>query len=84
MGVGWLCSFGVFLWFVSRVFVRSPQVRHPSTAPPTSGERAHDMETEEDETRTIRIPIYMVETINKLVRVQRQLLNDLGREPTPE
>ena len=34
--------------------------------------------------RTIRIPVHMVETINKLVRVQRQLLQDLGRDPTPE
>ena len=37
-----------------------------------------------DLARTIRIPVHMVETINKLVRVQRQLLQDLGREPTPE
>ena len=37
-----------------------------------------------DQARTIRIPVQMVETINKLVRVQRQLLQDLGREPTPE
>jgi RNA polymerase primary sigma factor len=37
-----------------------------------------------DQARTIRIPVHMVETINKLVRVQRQLLQDLGREPTPE
>jgi RNA polymerase primary sigma factor len=36
-----------------------------------------------DQARTIRIPVHMVETINKLVRVQRQLLQDLGREPTP-
>ena len=35
-------------------------------------------------TRTIRIPVHMVETINKLVRIQRQLLQELGREPTPE
>src|SRR6266498_3369906 len=34
--------------------------------------------------RTIRIPVHMVETINKLIRIQRQLLQDLGREPTPE
>ncbi|MEF2884897.1 MAG: sigma-70 family RNA polymerase sigma factor, partial [Ruminococcus sp.] len=34
--------------------------------------------------RTIRIPVHMVETINKLVRVSRQLLQELGREPTPE
>ena len=38
----------------------------------------------EDQARTIRIPVHMVETINKLVRVQRQLLQDLGRDPTPE
>ena len=37
-----------------------------------------------DQARTIRIPVHMVETINKLVRVQRPLLQDLGREPTPE
>ena len=37
-----------------------------------------------DKARTIRIPVHMVETINKLVRVQRQLLQDLGRDPTPE
>lgn len=37
-----------------------------------------------DQARTIRIPVHMVETINKLVRVQRSLLQDLGREPTPE
>ena len=36
-----------------------------------------------DQARTIRIPVHMVETINKLVRVQRQLLQDLGRDPTP-
>lgn len=37
-----------------------------------------------DQARTIRIPVHMVETINKLVRVSRQLLQDLGREPSPE
>jgi RNA polymerase primary sigma factor len=37
-----------------------------------------------DQARTIRIPVHMVETINKLVRIQRQLLQDLGREPLPE
>ena len=37
-----------------------------------------------DQARTIRIPVHMVETINKLIRVQRQLLQDHGREPTPE
>jgi RNA polymerase primary sigma factor len=37
-----------------------------------------------DQARTIRVPVHMVETINKLVRVQRQLLQDLGRDPTPE
>ena len=37
-----------------------------------------------DQARTIRIPVHMVETINKLVRMQRQLLQDLGREPTAE
>src|SRR3990167_4755430 len=36
-----------------------------------------------DQARTIRIPVHMVETINKLIRVQRQLLQDKGREPTP-
>ena len=36
-----------------------------------------------DQARTIRIPVHMVETINKLVRLQRQLLQELGREPTP-
>jgi RNA polymerase primary sigma factor len=37
-----------------------------------------------DQARTIRIPVHMVEVINKLARVQRQILQDLGREPTPE
>lgn len=37
-----------------------------------------------DQARTIRIPVHMVETINKLIRVQRQLLQDFGRDPTPE
>ena len=37
-----------------------------------------------DQARTIRIPVHMVETINKLIRVQRQLVQDLGREPSPE
>jgi len=37
-----------------------------------------------DQARTIRIPVHMVEMINKLIRVQRQLLQDIGREPTPE
>ena len=37
-----------------------------------------------DQARTIRIPVHMVETINKLIRVSRQLLQDLGRDPTPE
>ena len=37
-----------------------------------------------DQARTIRIPVHMVETINKLIRVQRHLLQELGREPTPE
>ena len=37
-----------------------------------------------DQARTIRIPVHMVETINKLIRVQRQLLQELGREPSPE
>lgn len=37
-----------------------------------------------DQARTIRIPVHMVETINKLARIQRQLVQDLGREPTPE
>ena len=37
-----------------------------------------------DQARTIRMPVHMVENINKLVRVQRQLLQDIGREPTPE
>ncbi len=38
----------------------------------------------QDQARTIRIPVHMVETINKLIRVSRQLLQELGREPTPE
>ena len=38
----------------------------------------------DDQSRTIRIPVHMVETINKLVRAQRKLLQDLGREPSPE
>ena len=37
-----------------------------------------------DQARTLRIPVHMVETINKLIRIQRQLLQDLGREPLPE
>jgi len=37
-----------------------------------------------DQARTIRIPVHMIETINKLIRIQRQLVQDLGREPTPE
>ncbi|MFS8571107.1 MAG: RNA polymerase sigma factor RpoD [Thermaerobacter sp.] len=37
-----------------------------------------------DQARTIRIPVHMVETINKLIRIQRQLVQELGREPTPE
>jgi RNA polymerase primary sigma factor len=37
-----------------------------------------------DQARTIRIPVHMVETINKLTRVQRQLVQELGRDPTPE
>jgi RNA polymerase primary sigma factor len=37
-----------------------------------------------DQARTIRIPVHMIETINKLIRVQRQLVQELGREPTPE
>ncbi|WP_373751530.1 RNA polymerase sigma factor RpoD [Weissella soli] len=37
-----------------------------------------------DQARTIRIPVHMVETINKLIRIQRNLLSDLGREPTPD
>jgi RNA polymerase primary sigma factor len=37
-----------------------------------------------DQARTIRIPVHMVETINKLIRIQRQMLQDLGRDPTPE
>ena len=37
-----------------------------------------------DQARTIRIPVHMVETINKLIRVSRQLLQELGREPSPE
>ena len=37
-----------------------------------------------DQARTIRIPVHMVETINKMTRVQRQLIQDLGREPTAE
>ena len=37
-----------------------------------------------DQARTIRVPVHMVEQINRLIRVQRQLLQDLGREPSPE
>ena len=37
-----------------------------------------------DQARTIRIPVHMVETINKLTRIQRQLIQELGREPTAE
>jgi RNA polymerase primary sigma factor len=35
-------------------------------------------------TGTIRIPVHMIETINKIVRTSRQMLNEIGREPTPE
>ena len=37
-----------------------------------------------DQARTIRIPVHMIETINKIVRTQRQILSEFGREPTPE
>jgi RNA polymerase primary sigma factor len=37
-----------------------------------------------DQARTIRIPVHMIETINKLVRTSRQILHEIGREPTPE
>ncbi|HBC18670.1 MAG TPA: hypothetical protein DC022_07945, partial [Alcanivorax sp.] len=37
-----------------------------------------------DQARTIRIPVHMIETINKINRVQRQMLQEMGREPTPE
>ena len=37
-----------------------------------------------DQTRTIRIPVHMIETINKIVRTQRQIMSEFGREPTPE
>ena len=37
-----------------------------------------------DQARTIRIPVHMIETINKLVRTSRQMLHEIGREPTPE
>ena len=37
-----------------------------------------------DQARTIRIPVHMVETINKMIRIQRQLIQDLGREPSLE
>ena len=37
-----------------------------------------------DQARTIRIPVHMIETINKIVRTARQMLNEIGREPTPE
>ena len=37
-----------------------------------------------DQSRTIRVPVHMIETINKIVRIRRQLLNEIGREPTPE
>src|SRR3954464_9665142 len=37
-----------------------------------------------DQARTIRIPVHMIETINKLMRVQKQLIQDFGREPSPE
>ena len=37
-----------------------------------------------DQARTIRIPVHMIETINKIVRTQRLFLNEIGREPTPE
>ena len=37
-----------------------------------------------DQARTIRIPVHMIETINKLNRVSRQMMQDMGREPTPE
>ncbi|MEZ5919860.1 MAG: hypothetical protein R3C60_00770 [Parvularculaceae bacterium] len=37
-----------------------------------------------DQARTIRIPVHMIETINKIVRTSRQMLHEIGREPTPE
>ena len=37
-----------------------------------------------DQARTIRIPVHMIETINKIVRTQRQIMSEFGREPTPE
>ena len=37
-----------------------------------------------DQARTIRIPVHMIETINKMVRTSRQLVQEMGREPTPE
>ena len=37
-----------------------------------------------DQARTIRIPVHMIETINKIIRTQRQMLHEIGREPTPE
>src|SRR6202021_3195560 len=37
-----------------------------------------------DQARTIRIPVHMIETINKLIRTSRQMLREIGREPTPE
>ena len=37
-----------------------------------------------DQARTIRIPVHMIETINKMVRTQRQIMSEFGREPTPE
>ena len=37
-----------------------------------------------DQARTIRIPVHMIETINKIVRTQRQIISEFGREPTPE
>ncbi|MGO7947116.1 sigma-70 domain-containing protein, partial [Rhizobium ruizarguesonis] len=38
----------------------------------------------DDQARTIRIPVHMIETINKIVRKSRQMLHEIGREPTPE
>ena len=37
-----------------------------------------------DQARTIRVPVHMIEAINKIVRTSRQMLNEIGREPTPE
>ena len=47
-------------------------------------DKTSDNKSIADQARTIRIPVHMIETINKIVRTQRQIMSEFGREPTPE